>query len=79
MKRPHAREYSCSWLLLIEIGGNHLYESESHLEPWYLRRYMWAAKGMYSSIMSRSATAIPVRIRLIGFRRMSLDTKPTIK
>ena len=45
---------------------------EIHLEPWYLRRYMWAAKGMYSSIISRSATAIPVRIRLIGFRLMSL-------
>ena len=43
-----------------------------HLDPWYLRRYMWAAKGIYSSIMSRSATAIPVRIRLIGLRLMSL-------
>ena len=44
----------------------------THLDPWYLRRYMWAAKGIYSNIMSRSATAIPVRIRLIGLRLMSL-------
>ena len=44
----------------------------TYLDPWYLRRYMWAAKGIYSSIMSRSATAIPVRIRLIGLRLMSL-------
>ena len=35
-------------------------------------RYMWMAKGMYSTMTIMSATAIPVRRRLMGLVLMSL-------
>ena len=35
-------------------------------------RYMLMVKGMYSIMTRQSATAIPVRIRLIGLLLMSL-------
>ena len=41
--------------------------------PW--TKYMWTAKGMYSTITMMSATAIPVRKRLIGLLLMSLWVK----
>ena len=35
-------------------------------------KYMWSAKGMYSTMTIMSATAIPVRRRLMGLVLMSL-------
>ena len=72
------------WIMMVKLVWNKrkIPQARENFSSWFLalssRRYMWTVKGMYSSITKQSATAIPVRIRLMGLVLMSLWVRTRI-
>ena len=78
MARERISQMETVWIMMVKLvlKRRNIPKARENISSSFLsfssRRYMWIVNGMYSTINRQSATAIPVRITLMGFDLMSL-------